>query len=132
MAKSFKARYFRNSDIMVAEIGYRPSYVCRSLLRARDLIRKGLCWRVGDGKLIYVKDDHWIPKLPSFKSNICYLAGSSYKALTLMNGHDNWDEDAIRNLFPPVATGLYWIFGYLDEAVMILDSGRGLKGVCIR
>lgn len=103
MAKAFKARYFRNSDIMVAEIGYRPSYVCRSLLWGRDLIQKGLCWRVGDEKLISVKDDHWIPKLPGFKSNIGYLASSSDKASTLMNGHDNWDEDAIRNLFPPVA-----------------------------
>lgn len=88
---------------MLAGIGYRPSYVWRSLLWGRDLVRKGLCWRVGVGKLISIKHDHWIPKLPGFKNNTSYLASFSDKVSKLIDEHGNWDEDAIINLFPPVA-----------------------------
>lgn len=46
MARVRKSKYFRNKDIMDAELGHNPSFVWRSLMWNRELIRKKLCWRV--------------------------------------------------------------------------------------
>ena len=37
----YKARYFPNCSFLEAELGHNPSYVWRSLLAARDIIRAG-------------------------------------------------------------------------------------------
>ena len=37
----YKARYFPTCSFMEAELGYRPSYVWRSLLATRDVILEG-------------------------------------------------------------------------------------------
>lgn len=61
MARVLKAKYFKNSDIMVAAMGYNPSFVWRSLMWGRELCIKGMCWRVGDGQNINIVNDSWIP-----------------------------------------------------------------------
>lgn len=49
LARVLKARYFKTSYIMLAKAGSNPSYVWRSLLWSRDLLQRGLCWKVGNG-----------------------------------------------------------------------------------
>ena len=56
----YKARYFPTCLFMEAELGHNPSYVCRSLLAARDIIRAGSQWKVGDGRRIKVAVDKWL------------------------------------------------------------------------
>lgn len=38
----FKAKYFKNLDIMDASMGVNPSYIWRSLLWSRDILQKGI------------------------------------------------------------------------------------------
>ncbi|CAN1247314.1 Uncharacterized mitochondrial protein AtMg00310 [Linum grandiflorum] len=49
IAWMLKAKYHKHSTVLEAEIGYRPSFIWRSLLGVHDLLWKGLRWRVGDG-----------------------------------------------------------------------------------
>ena len=49
-----------------AELGHNPSYVWRSLLAARDIIRAGSQWKVGDGKKIRGAVDNWLTHKPIF------------------------------------------------------------------
>lgn len=67
LAKVLKGPYFKNSDIMSADIGNNPSFLWRLLLWGRDLLAKGLCWKVGDDCNIYAFSDSWILSLPNFK-----------------------------------------------------------------
>lgn len=64
LARVLKSKYFKNSDIMQAVLGANPSYVWRSILWSRDLIRGGLCWRVGNGQHIQALTDPWITSIP--------------------------------------------------------------------
>ena len=45
----YKARYFPNCSFMEVELGCNLSFVWRSLLEARELIKAGTTWHVGDG-----------------------------------------------------------------------------------
>ena len=55
---------------MEAELGHNPSYVWRSLLAARDIIRAGSQWKVGDGRGIKVAVDKWLSHKPVFTGGI--------------------------------------------------------------
>ena len=56
----YKSKYFPNCSFMDAEMGNNPSYVWRSLLVARDIIKEGSKWQVGDGSYIEVSTHKWL------------------------------------------------------------------------
>ncbi|KAL0012488.1 hypothetical protein SO802_007596 [Lithocarpus litseifolius] len=62
----YKSRYFPSCFFMEAEMGNNPSFVWRSLLESRDLIKAGSRWQVGDGKSIGVMSHVWLPNAPVF------------------------------------------------------------------
>ena len=62
----YKVRYFPNCSFMLAVLGLNPSFVWRSLLVARDVIREGSTWRVGDGQNIGVLSHKWLQNKPVF------------------------------------------------------------------
>ncbi|XP_073302944.1 uncharacterized mitochondrial protein AtMg00310-like [Primulina huaijiensis] len=49
-ARFLKARYFKHQDIMDANIGNNSSFIWRSIIWSRQLIVKGISWRVGNKK----------------------------------------------------------------------------------
>ena len=46
---------------MEAHLGSNPSYVWRSLLSARELIREGFVWKIGDGSSVGIQTHKWLP-----------------------------------------------------------------------
>ena len=53
----FKARFFPNCSILEANDSIAGSYAWKSILGARDVIRKRMVWRIGDGNSVRVKED---------------------------------------------------------------------------
>lgn len=62
-AKVFKARYHKHTDIMNATLGSNPSYIWLSLYWSREILNRGILWKVGNGEEINVFQDKWIPEL---------------------------------------------------------------------
>lgn len=67
VATIFKEKYCKNENIMSIKAKGHKSLVWKSILAARDLIERGLRWRVGDGKKIKIWEDRWLPSRGSFK-----------------------------------------------------------------
>ncbi|KAF5471964.1 hypothetical protein F2P56_008721 [Juglans regia] len=44
-----RAKYFQETSFMNAKLGQKPSYIWRSMLKARNLIDAGSFWRIGSG-----------------------------------------------------------------------------------
>ncbi|CAL8151990.1 unnamed protein product [Prunus armeniaca] len=61
IARMFKARYFPHSDFLATSSGSLPSFTWQSILWGRDLLRLGLRWRIGDGRLVNIYGDPWVP-----------------------------------------------------------------------
>ncbi|GKA04555.1 reverse transcriptase [Tanacetum coccineum] len=59
-ARILKARYFPRSCFLEASIGHKPSFIWRSLCSARDIIRKGQKWNVGNGMQVRIWEDYWV------------------------------------------------------------------------
>jgi hypothetical protein len=66
----FKARYFPTRSFLNANIGHNPSYVWRSILRARFIVRGGARWSIGSGANIPILDAPWLANGESIDGNI--------------------------------------------------------------
>ena len=66
----YKARYFPTCSFMEAELGCNPSYVWRSLLNARELIRVGSIWKIGDGCSVGIQTHKWLPHTLTFHDGV--------------------------------------------------------------
>ncbi|OMO54874.1 reverse transcriptase [Corchorus capsularis] len=96
------AKYFRNNTFMKAKLGHNPSFVWRSLLAGREVLRGGSRWRVGNGYEIDVWSDNWLNKPPTFKpqaqiGTICHATTIS----SLMDYPGHWDLDLLQELVVP-------------------------------
>ncbi|XP_058734150.1 uncharacterized protein LOC131605869 [Vicia villosa] len=60
VARIFKARYFPRSTFLDSKIGNNPSYVWRSLWKAKDVLKLGSRWSIRDGSNIKVMHDPWL------------------------------------------------------------------------
>ncbi|OMO90013.1 reverse transcriptase [Corchorus capsularis] len=96
------ARYFRNSSFMQAQLGSNPSFVWRSLMAGREVIRVGSQWRIGNGLDVDVWRDRWIGKssdhMPTPRSGVI-CSPCPVSALIDNDGH--WLIPQLEELFEP-------------------------------
>lgn len=99
VARLFKARYFKDCDVMEVEVGHNPSYVWRSLCWSRDLLDPGLRWRVANGDSIRIFQDAWVPRLDSGRITSRIASGSMVSRFLATS--TSWDEELICAAFLP-------------------------------
>ncbi|KAL6138049.1 hypothetical protein ACLB2K_063335 [Fragaria x ananassa] len=67
LAQVLKARYYPSESFMEVEVVKGCSFTWRSILKGRELLKKGLRFQFGNGESISVWDDPWIPLPYSFR-----------------------------------------------------------------
>ena len=67
----FKEIFFPNGLIMKAKNSKRGSYSWKSILKGRNVIARGACWWIGDGKLVKIWKHLWLlVKHPTMVSSL--------------------------------------------------------------
>ena len=101
--KVFKARVFPNCSILEANESKAGSYAWKSILRAREVVKNGMVWRIGDGNSMGIREDKWLPDqcyrkvtspLPSIPPD------SKVNCLIDTNTRE-WKADLIKQVFAP-------------------------------
>ena len=67
VTRVLKSKYFPTGDVLNAKLGSLPSYSWRSIHGNLEVIRRGSRWRVGNGKLIHIWEDRWLPTPSTYK-----------------------------------------------------------------
>ncbi|XP_057808861.1 uncharacterized mitochondrial protein AtMg00310-like [Salvia miltiorrhiza] len=60
VSRVFRAKYFKNGDLMTAVVPSTSSYVWRSIAWGHSLLREGMVWSVGNGRNIKAMKDGWV------------------------------------------------------------------------
>jgi hypothetical protein len=60
-ARVLKGRYYHDSYFLECSRRKKSSHTWRTVLVARDVLKAGLIWRLGDGSRIRIWEDRWIP-----------------------------------------------------------------------
>ena len=77
------------------------SYAWKSIIREREVIRRGAIWRIGDGKLVDIWGDRWLPlkhspKILSPRRNL----GGAAKVYSLIDQNKRcWNADVLSQPF---------------------------------
>ena len=64
LARVMKDRYYRHTNPLEISSSNNPSYGWKSMLAAKDLLKKGLRHTIGSGYNTRVWFDQWIPTQP--------------------------------------------------------------------
>ena len=75
ISRLIKARYYPHTNFLEAPLRHNPSFVWRSIWKARSIIDMGIRWRFGNGMNIKVWQDPWITNNPNFKLTTLVIEG---------------------------------------------------------
>lgn len=93
----YKAKYFRNCDILDAGLNHSPSLAWRSIWGAKALLKEGILWQIGNGKHVRIWEDKW---LTQSLTTPCPANYSNKRVLELIDvTNAAWNEDLIKSLF---------------------------------
>ncbi|KAA3474020.1 reverse transcriptase [Gossypium australe] len=100
VAKVLKANYFPDDQFLNSRLGNSSSYTWKSIWAMKDVLRKGLVWRVGTGNSISVNTDAWIPEAYNFKllSQVESMRDCCVNLL-IDNNSRKWKEELVRYTF---------------------------------
>lgn len=62
-----QAKYYKISSFLNARVGSNPSFIWKSILWGRQVIKNGARWRIKKGSNILVHKDSWLPRPDTFK-----------------------------------------------------------------
>nr|XP_023889904.1 uncharacterized protein LOC112001960 [Quercus suber] len=99
----FKVRFFPNCSMLEAKDSNLGSYTWKSIMSARNVIRKGMVWCTGNGQNVQIKEDKWLPRSPTYPitSHLPTVATKT-KVQTLINSELGvWKSDLMQQLFLP-------------------------------
>ncbi|KAL9440996.1 hypothetical protein AB3S75_019634 [Citrus x aurantiifolia] len=99
IARVMKEKYFKHSGFMEAQSGSNPSYIWRNILWGREVIHKGLRWRIGDGKLVKVYQSGWLPRPETFKPISPPSLPLDTTVSVLIDEDHCWRDDVIQQHF---------------------------------
>jgi hypothetical protein len=101
VAHILQEKYFLGGSFLQAGLGYKPSYIWRSLLKARPLLESGLKWRIGNGEKVRIWGDKWVDKSPNFQIQTpCNVLDPEARVSSLIDPVTGWwDFNRISNSF---------------------------------
>ena len=79
------------------------SYAWKSLLKGREVLRKGLRWRIGTGDLVNLWSDPWLPSTiqPPIQSPVAHDFANAKVCSIINPSQKSWDVALLNRLFLP-------------------------------
>uniref|UniRef100_A0A803NT94 Reverse transcriptase domain-containing protein n=1 Tax=Cannabis sativa TaxID=3483 RepID=A0A803NT94_CANSA len=98
LATVLQAHYFKNGDFLSAKKGVLPSLTWQSICDGRDLLLKGLRWKIGSGRNVHCASDPWLPGNTTM-TPFTYTGDPSFTVEHYISIHWTWDLRILQTHF---------------------------------
>lgn len=96
----YKAKYYADMDFMEVKLGSNPSFIWRSVLKARRVICACSNWRIGNGKDIQILNQPWLNSTENpYVTTIAPTLINQNVASLYRTDTKEWDLDIIIDIF---------------------------------
>lgn len=99
--KVFKARFFSDCSILEAQEQKGGYYAWKNIMSAREVVKQGLIWRIGDRATMSIKEEKWFSD-PCYRKVSSLLPSILPKAkVSILVDHNlgTWKKEDIKQLF---------------------------------
>lgn len=99
----FKSKFFPHCSIMEVVDSQSDSYVRKSILKGREVLKEGMKWRVGGGSAIRIYSNPWLPSdyLPYISSPIVPVLEDAHVATIINPATNEWNFSILQEHFLP-------------------------------
>lgn len=98
-ARVFRAKYYKDGNILAAEVKSNASYIWRLLMWSRDIVERGMIWRVGNGKRTKVYEDRWVAGLHGCRLTNRGAGEQEMAVESLIRDGNRWDDAKPESMF---------------------------------
>ncbi|XP_060974670.1 uncharacterized protein LOC133039749 [Cannabis sativa] len=98
LARVLKARYFKNGTFLKASKGTLPSLTWQSICDGRELLIKGLRWKIGLGNSVKCVSDPWLSGNTTFRP-YTYSGDLDFTVEYYISPDRRWDLNLLRQHF---------------------------------
>ena len=132
IARIYKAKYFPYSDILGAKLGCNPSYAWRSIYSSLAVIKRGTRWWVGNGKMIHIWEDRWLPTPTTHKICSPQLDIEDFPMVSSLIDEDLrcWKVEKVWRFFLPFEAetilNIPLSYSLPEDSVMWMGNKRGV------
>ncbi|XP_019164354.1 PREDICTED: uncharacterized protein LOC109160522 [Ipomoea nil] len=102
VSRVLKAKYFPSTNFLEAALGNNPSYIWRSFLAGKEILREGMAKRLGDGNDTLIWGVPWLADKanPTLHTHV-FEQLKEAKVAGLLSEAGTWDVDILRDIFEP-------------------------------
>lgn len=99
-ARVLKSKYYLHGNLLDTVFASDASPVWRGIEAGLELLKKGIIWRVGDGKSIQIQRHQWIPRKEGLRT-AAFTRRSRLRWVNQLMHPDRkeWNMDLIRQIF---------------------------------
>uniref|UniRef100_A0A803Q6Z2 Reverse transcriptase domain-containing protein n=1 Tax=Cannabis sativa TaxID=3483 RepID=A0A803Q6Z2_CANSA len=101
IARVLKSRYFATGVFLEATAGAQPSLTWKSIVWGKELLLKGLRWRIGSGADVNCVSQPWIPGPSNFKPLLFLSPDRDVKVADFITHSRQWDVPKLQQFFTP-------------------------------
>ena len=101
VSRIYKAQYFPSQSYLTSNLGHNPSYVWRSILKARFIVIGGARWCIGTCSSISILNESWLLNGGHIDGNIIganFVRGFSVSSL-MNTSSKGWNQEVIQQVF---------------------------------
>uniref|UniRef100_A0A803NPU7 RNase H type-1 domain-containing protein n=1 Tax=Cannabis sativa TaxID=3483 RepID=A0A803NPU7_CANSA len=99
LSRMLKARYFSVSSFLNSNKGSYPSLTWQGIVWGKELLLKGLRWKVGDGHNILYASDPWIPGIKNFKPLQSVMTSTNQHVSSFITSDRHWNLELLYATF---------------------------------
>jgi hypothetical protein len=99
-ARLLEARYYPSGNLIDTAFIKNQSQTWQAIVYGLELVKKGLLWRIGNGTMVKIYRDNWLPR-PSAMKVEGRRRSLLLKWVSELINHENmtWREELVRDLF---------------------------------